>query len=217
MSSALFTVPYDVGIVRVVAIGGGGGGVNGHQPGGGGGYVECGTFSVTSGSIIPITVGSGGTGALTASNNNVIGNTNGTASSFGTMLVARGGNTSSVSPFPGVGSAGGSGSGCPCVTSCCANTYGGSGGSGGSNGSCTAACAVGGLGQGTTTYAACLRLAKIHTLSAEVGGIGGLTQLGSLCQGYGPSGGGGGILVDGAGPSAGNGAIVTKSVLYIYI
>ena len=31
-SSELFAVPYDVGSVRVVAIGGGGGGVNCHQP-----------------------------------------------------------------------------------------------------------------------------------------------------------------------------------------
>ena len=101
--------------VTAVAIGGGGGGANGHMPGGGGGYVQCGTFSVTGGTTIPVTVGVGGSGAAMTLNlnNNIVGNTNGSVSSFGTILVATGGrtglSTSYVFGNPGCGTDGGSG------------------------------------------------------------------------------------------------------------
>ena len=209
-----YIVPLNVTSVTAVAIGGGGGGANGHMPGGGGGYVQCGTFSVTGGTTIPVTVGVGGSGAMYQSNNNIVGNTNGSVSSFGTMLVAIGGRTgllncSYVSGNPGCGTDGGSGSGC-CCWGACGGTYGGSGGSGGSNGGSAAPCTTGGLGQGNATYAACLQMATLHNLTAGTGGIGGLNRYPSQSF-YGPSGGGGGILVDGIGPSAGNGAFYLEA------
>lgn len=182
--------------VTAVAIGGGGGGANGHMPGGGGGYVQCGTFNVSSGTTIPVTVGVGGSGAVNQTSNDIAGNTNGSESSFGTMLVAPGGTTFSFSEYtngntPGTGCAGGSGSGCCCWGKCVDGTYGGSGGSGGSNGGSAGNCTTGGIGQGNATYVACLQMATLHNLTAGTGGIGVLSQLGA----YGPSGGGGGILV----------------------
>ena len=202
-SSGLYFVPPNVASVTVVAIGGGGGGANGHMPGGGGGYVQCGTFNVTSGTSIQVTVGKGGNGSMTQANgnNNIVGNTNGTASSFDTKLVAPGGRSGN----PGTGCAGGSGSGCNCLGFCNNVTYGGSGGSGGADGSSAGTCLNGGLGQGTAAYAACLQMATLHTLAAGAGGRGGLNQVNTIYS-YGPSGGGGGILVDGIGPSAGDGS-----------
>ena len=216
VSSGLYSVPPNVTRVTAVAIGGGGGGANGHMPGGGGGYVNCGTFSVTSGATIPIAVGVGGRGAAQNLFNAIVNNTNGNVSSFGTMLLASGGTTFKSAwnyPAPGQGCAGGSGSGCCCWGACGSGTYGGSGGSGGLNGSSAAPCATGGLGQGNATYAACLQMATLHNLTARAGGIGGLTK---NSGGYAaPSGGGGGILVDGIGPTAGNGAILNELTVII--
>ena len=101
-------------------------------------------------------------------------------------------------------------SGCSCWGACGSNTYGGSGGSGGSNGGSATPCATGGLGQGHATYAACLQMATLHNLTAGTGGIGGLNQYTNLAW-FGPSVGGGGILVDGIGPSAGNGAFYLEA------
>ena len=206
-SDGSFIVPANVSSLTVVAIGGGGGGANGHMPEGGGGYVECGTFSVTSGTTIPVSVGPGGNGAVYQTNNNIVGNTNGSVSSFGTMLVATGGRTGILSTpgISGCGTDGGSGSGYSCWGACGSNTYGGSGGSGGSNGGSAGNCTTGGLGQGNATYAACLQMATLHNLTAGTGGIGGLAQYtgtGWFC----PSGGKGDILDDGTRPPAGNGA-----------
>ena len=167
--------------------------------------MQCGTFNVTSGSTIPVTVGVGGNGALNQTNNNIIGNTNGSVSSLGTMLVAPGGTTVNSLSVTAQGCAGGSGSGCCCLNTCNGGN-GGSGGSGGSNGSSAGNCSTGGFGQGTATYAACLQMATLHNLTAGAGGMGGR----NINPGYGSSGGGGGILVDSIGPTAENGAYYRK-------
>lgn len=199
-----------------MAIGGGGGGANSFMPGGGGGYVASGTFSVTINSTVPVTVGAGGTGAVQTQHpdDSISGNTNGFASTFGDMLTANGGTTWSITPtnwcVAGYGADGGSGSGCCCVGDCTANNgTGGSGGSGGSSGGSAGSCVTGGTGQGTTQFAEHLKLATLHNISAGAGGSGGLNQDGgcSLSFGYGPSGGGGGILIDGNGPYAQNGEL----------
>ena len=97
---------------------------------------------MTSGTIIPVAVGSGGTGALIQLNNNVVNNTNGSASSFGAMLIAfmfiRRHDLKCLAQSPGQGCVGGSGRGCSCVQTCCPNTglHAGSGGSCGSNQRC---------------------------------------------------------------------------------
>lgn len=232
-SNGSFIVPRSSGPtvqVQVVAIGGGGGGTNGHMPGGGGGYLASGTFNVSSNSTVPVTVGSGGTGAFTtvAMDNTVAGNTKGSASRFGDLLVANGGNTWSFVPSSwcaaGHGADGGSGSGCSCWGTCSVpNGAAGSGGSGGLNGGNAGACATGGSGQGSAQFAAHLQLATLHAVTAGAGGVGGLGQIGCyLPFGYGPSGGGGGILIDGNGPVAQNGALInrqikkTRSIVHIF-
>ena len=61
-SSGTFVVPTFVQSVRVLAIGGGGGGEGGDFSGGGGGYVQCGTFNITSVKSVAVIVGAGGDG-----------------------------------------------------------------------------------------------------------------------------------------------------------
>lgn len=206
-SNGSFIVPPHVSRVRVVAIGGGGGGANGYMPAGGGGYVACGTFNVTSNSTVPVTVGAGGTGALSNTGNAIVGISNGFPSKFDNMLVAPGGYSWPTAPTyycsTGYGTNGGTGSGCICLGAC-NGVPGGSGGSGGSNGAGAGTCSIGGLGQGTASYAACLQLVTLHKLTAGVGGVGGSCYWESTCC-YGTSGGGGGILFDGTGPYAQNG------------
>src|SRR5688572_17019299 len=90
-SSGSFTVPAGVTSVRVLAIGGGGGGANGHQGGGGSGYVQSGIYNITPGQNISVTVGSGGSGAISRNDNDIIGLTPGSSSSFGGLITANGG------------------------------------------------------------------------------------------------------------------------------
>jgi hypothetical protein len=88
--STTFTVPLGVSLVRatVVGGGGGGGGSNGSYAaaGGGAGGFASGTFTVTPGSSIAVTVGTGGLGGGA----NASGGTGGT-SSFGDFCSADGG------------------------------------------------------------------------------------------------------------------------------
>ena len=89
-ASTTFTVPLGVRLIRatVVGGGGGGGGTDGTYAGAGGGAggFASGTFSVTPGATIAVTIGSGGTGSATGAS----GGTGGT-SSFGALLSATGG------------------------------------------------------------------------------------------------------------------------------
>ncbi|GAB0116888.1 glycine-rich domain-containing protein [Acidisoma sp. 7E03] len=110
-ASTSFTVPLGVTLLRasVVGGGGGGGGSNGSYAGAGGGAggYASGTFTVTPGSTIAVTVGAGGVGGPAGSAAG-----NGGNSIFGALLSASGGqggqfqNTSSTP-----GGAGGAGSG----------------------------------------------------------------------------------------------------------
>lgn len=146
-ASGTFTVPSGVKNVQVFCVGGGGAGGTGGSggaskgAGGGGGYTKTGTFTVTPGSKIAVTVGAGGTE----------GGAGGT-SSFGTYLSASGGLCAGDIT---TGSKGGSGGGGGALNG--SYSYGGCGGSNGSDS--TGAyngrneSYVGAKGQGTTTRA----------------------------------------------------------------
>lgn len=190
-TSGTFMVPPGVSSVRVLAVGGGAGGANGHQGGGGSGLVATGTLAVSAGDLVPVTVGGFGKGANPCNGcNDIIGNTPGGASSFGTMLSAAGGQTPTVGNGPG-GNGGSGGGG-----SCNAGPVGGAGGtSGAAGGACSYA---GGTGQGST-FTAALSGFTVHTFTAGPGGAGGTSS-------HAGGGGGGGVRLDNAGPSAGNGA-----------
>lgn len=101
-TSGNFTVPANVTSITIEVVGGGGGGgINGSGGGGGGGY-SLGTFSVTPGDIIPVTIGNGGgSGAA------------GGTTSVGAFLQATGGDPGVWVSHPNIGGggAGGIGSG----------------------------------------------------------------------------------------------------------
>ena len=202
--SGSFVVPAGVSYVRAIVVGGGGGGTNGHQPGGGGGYINCNTVAVTSGQSVDVIVGTGGTGAQTyVAANNIVGNTAGGASSFSLYVAANGGSScGTLSPGKSYGCAGGTGSGANCRGICPAGTVGETGGSGGNYGMGTPPNSTGGQGMGNTSYNACLNMAKLHNLTAGVGGLGGQPDPFANC--YSASGGGGGVFIDGNGPAAQN-------------
>lgn len=113
-----WTVPNDVTSVRVLIVGGGGGGGNDEGGGGGaGGFIEDASFFVTQGSTVAVTVGSGGSGSLGATNNK---GANGANSIFGDLTAVGGGGGGSAANFSNTaanqttyfaGNAGGSGGG----------------------------------------------------------------------------------------------------------
>lgn len=188
-SNGTFTVPAGVTQVRVLCVGGGGGGASGHQGGGGSGYVQTGTFNVSAGQTINVTVGTGGTGASAVNNDNtIIGISPGTASSFGNLLTANGGQV--VTSVNGGGQHGGSGGG----GSCNGGSPGGNGGTAGSNGG---ACNQP-YGNGQGNYTASLSMFIRNSITAGAGGAGGQSS-------HSGGGGGGGILINGTGPSGGDG------------
>jgi hypothetical protein len=184
-TSGNFVVPVGVSSVNVLVMGGGGGGASGHQGGGGAGFLSTGSFAVTGGDSIAVTVGAGGSGALQVSNtNNIVGISAGGASSFGGFLSALGGGV--VTSVNSVGQNGSSGGGGSC-------NGGSPGGNGGSNGGpCNQPF---GFGQGD--YLAQLALFTENVLSAGAGGAGGNSTHSGCC--------GGGILFNGLGPSAQDG------------
>ena len=188
-----FVVPIGVNSVNVLVVGGGGGGANGHQGGGGAGFLSVGTFAVTPGDAIPVTVGAGGTGALDASASNaIVGLTAGSGSAFGAFLSSDGGGV--VTGINLGGHNGSSGGGAACNS----GSLGGSGGSGGSNGQpcITGASMPIGLGQGD--YTGLLSLFVENNITAGSGGAGGT---GSHAGG----GGAGGVLINSFGPAAQDG------------
>ncbi len=201
-ASDIFYVPIGVTSVNVLAIGGGGGGANGHQGGGGSGYFGLGTFAVSGGSSIAVTVGSGGNGADSCYGcNTITGLTSGTNSSFGGFLTVGGGlGVSGVNQSGNNGGSGGGGAWNGGINS--TGTAGGAGGSGGSNGE--NANYLGGLGQGD--YTSLLSLFVENTITAGAGGAGG--QGGTGNEHWNPGGGAGGILINGAGPNGDAGASI---------
>ena len=98
-ASGTFTVPAGVTLIRAAAIGGGGAGsgCGGHGGGGGGaGNLATGSFAVTPGQQVTITIGAGASSAP--------GVTGGTTS-IGALLSATGGTGGASSGAPGTGSA----------------------------------------------------------------------------------------------------------------
>ena len=95
----------------MVAIGGGGGGANGLNGGGGSGFVESGRFAVNPGDTFTVVVGSGGAGAVGSFESRIAWNTDGGASSFGELLLSRGGKTPTSEHVGGDGGSGGSAGG----------------------------------------------------------------------------------------------------------
>jgi hypothetical protein len=183
-STAIFTVPTGVTLVRatVVGAGGGGGGTNGTYgaAGGGAGGFASGTFRVTPGSAITVTVGAGGASGLIGASAG-----NGGTSSFGAFCSATGGQGGLfVNTAATLGGSGGTGSGGDLM---------GSGGYGadGQNGSAILA------GNGGTSL---------------MGG-GGRASAGSTlaCSGQAPgSGGGGTYYVDGNGGPGATGTVIVE-------
>jgi hypothetical protein len=110
-ANTAFTVPAGVSLIRATVVGGGGGGGGTNNAyagaGGGAGGFASGTFAVTPGTSIAITVGAGGASGVAGANAG-----NGGTSSFGTFCSAtggEGGQYQSAQATPG--GAGGLGSG----------------------------------------------------------------------------------------------------------
>ena len=83
--------------------------------GGGAGHVTSGTFAVTPGESVPVTVGTGRTGldsGICATYSN------GRASSFGGYFSGAGGSGSTGNYGPGGNGGSGGGAGCQCFTGC---------------------------------------------------------------------------------------------------
>jgi hypothetical protein len=185
-SSGSFIVPDGVTSITAMVIGGGGAGTGTHGNGGGGGYLDVGFFSVTSGSVYDVIVGTGGAsdGVI---GNRAIGGTGGT-SSITSLLSALGGFGGSHPTWPtnkpesGDGGSGGGGGG--------NSGFGGQGGSAGSNGF-TGNTYLGGDGQGALAWSDL----SLFTQVALTAGLGGDASPGSHQGG----GGGGGVVIDGFG------------------
>jgi hypothetical protein len=189
-ASGTFGVPAGVTKVKVRAIGGGGGGggnttQGGGGGGGGGGYAE-GVVAVTPGQAIAVTVGGGGAGGVNnggsaAANSGAAGG----ASSFGTALLAAGGNGGLGSLSGGQGDSGAGGSGAGGAI----NMTGGSGNAG----SAAAASGFGGMGG-----------------AAASGGGGGAASSGLPRAGSFPGGGGGGGGGNTAGAAGAGGLLIVE-------
>ena len=187
--SGTFVVPAGVTCVRVLAVGGGGGGSCSLAPGGGSGYLKSSVISVSPGTSIPFTVGNGGVGGFAVSCFSP--SPNGQDSSFGTLLIAKGGNAGIGVPGPGGNGGSGGGAGGEC-------SFSPHGGENGGNGfACSSQ--SGGVGQGM--WSSYLGLFKEHVFSAGTRGQGGAVAWSNAYAG----GGGGGVVYDGGGPFAQNG------------
>lgn len=131
-SSGTFTVPANVRKIQCFVVGGGGGGGsgNGNNGGGaGGGFTKTGTYNVTPGQQLAVTIGAGGVGGKGedgASGGDWPNGKPGGATSIGNLITANGGN-GGVEVGPG---SGGSGGGESDIDS----NYAGNGGSDGSPG-----------------------------------------------------------------------------------
>jgi hypothetical protein len=213
-SSGTFTVPAGVTAVKVTVIGGGGGGMgwgaNYSGGGGGGGVAVKYITSLTPGSAISVTVGSGGNGGDYLTNS---GATSGGSSSFGSYCSATGGSAGGGT-YPNTGGAGGAGSNGNI------NITGGRGGVGGNATDGSQFIAIGGAGGGSSGQHGQSGLTgytpvnagyqPIYTIGGAgyLGGMGGWTQSylhvspsplsGNAGTGYG-NGGGGGV----SGPATG--------------
>ena len=170
-ANGTFVVPAGVSRILVEMWGGGGGGGGGFSNncgsitggGGGGGAYAKWIFNVTPGTSYPVTVGTGGSGAVNNTGNN---GGNGGTTSLGALIIAGGGN-------------GGGGAPNPCTSSNC----GGNAGQGGDSGSGYFGVS-GGVGESGCSDA-------IGGTGGGGGGAGGQGHGGA--DGNGPGGGGGGM------------------------
>jgi hypothetical protein len=187
-SNGIFVPPAGVTRFRVLVVGGGGGGTGSHYLGGGSGHVRVGEFEVTG--TVAVTVGLGGAGA---DRGNEFSGGNGERSSFGTFLVALGGEGGAGNgdggPGGGAGGAGGSGGG-----GAGNDGFGGNGGSAGSNGG-DGASYEGGLGGNFDDLGG-------FTAALVAPGAGGRAGVSTNSGG----GGGGGVLINWANPTGESGA-----------
>ena len=189
-TSGTFTVPAGVTQVSAVVVGGGGGGGDstaGDEPGagGGGGGLAYGTFTVTPGESLTVTVGTGGAGG---EGNN--GNATTIARGATTLLSGGGGGGgSSTDGDDSGGGAGGSSGGTE-------RDGGGTGGQGGSTTDSTTGCGGGGGAAGYSDNGGAG--ADIGTTNATAGAGGGGGGGGSG-NGTSSGGGGGGVGLRGEG------------------
>lgn len=177
-TSQTWTVPNGVNSVQVFCVGGGGGGYPGNSivggTGGGGGYTKTSIVNVSPGQQINIIIGAGGK----AGNHSMGYLFPGGATSFGSLVVANGGD----SAYPN-GSNGGSGGGAGGYHQ--GEKIGGVGGSDGGDGG--KGNLVGGVGQHTTTRAFGEPNGTLYS-----GGGGGGTRSGGATGYPGGAGGAGG-------------------------
>jgi hypothetical protein len=198
-ANGTFTVPAGVTQVSAVVVGGGGGGGDAtadDEPGagGGGGGLSYGTFTVTSGESLTVTVGAGG-------NNGGTGGTGGTTSiARGATTLLSGGGGSGGSSTDGVSAGGGNGG----SSGGTERDGGGTGGNGGSTSDSTTGAGGGGgaAGYSGNGGAGSNRGANNATAGAGGGGGGGGGGTSSLAGG---GGGGVGLLGEGT-----NGAAATN-------
>lgn len=199
-SSGTFTVPTGVTEVSAVVVGGGGGGgnaTNDDEPGAGGagGGLSYGTFSVTPGESLTVTVGSGG-------QNGATGGTGGTSSLSrgGTTLLSGGGGSGGSSTDSGAsgGGTGGSSGGTE-------RDGGGTGGNGGATSDSSTGAGGGGGAAGYSGNGGEGADRGSNNATAGSGGGGGGGGSGSSTRG-GAGGGGVGILGEGASGAAGSGS-----------
>ena len=200
--SNCYTIPADWSNTNTIeAIGGGGGGGggtdgvsanNGGRGGGGGGgggeYRKINNFSSTAGTVIPISVGTGGpgnSGANGTAGNNTTWNTS--------SLVAVHGNGGGWSNGTGGGTAGAGGTG---GTGAAANFNGGAGGVGGTRNANVGGGGAGGGGAGGTTAIGGTAGSVGTSATGTNGGAGGATSGGSVGTQPGGTGGNGTIWTD---------------------
>lgn len=207
-TSGAFTVPTGVTQVSAVVVGGGGGGAgsdgdrNEGNTGGGGGGLAYGTFSVTPGESLTVTVGAGGAGGGTGGNGGV-GGTTIIARGATTLLsgggglggqerstAARAGGSSGGTERDGGGSGGSSGSATDNNSGSGgggAGGYSGNGGNGGSNGGSGSAGSGGGGAGGLSTS---------NAIATGGGGVGllGEGSSGTTSSAGGSGGSNGGVL-----------------------
>ena len=158
-----WTVPTGVKEVLVFLIGGGGGGgghFNGYAGGGGGGYAATQIIKVTPGDVIPIIIGSGGSGAIVETQTATTNATARGASSFGNMLTCLGGEA-------GISSTSTSNEG---------TSGGGSGGAGGGGAYLSRTAGTGGSGKGEDGHGKNAGVGAINQLKHYCGAFCPITQ-----------------------------------------
>jgi hypothetical protein len=171
-TDALSPVPYSIDFL-VVAGGAGGGGSQFHSGGGGAGGYRTSTQTVSSGTVITVTVGDGGTAGGSNSNRGSNGSNSSISGSGLTTITSTG------------GGGGGSGNDAP-------NKDGASGGSGGGAGGGTPVAGVGGAGNTPSTSPSQGNNggAMVYVANYGSGGGGGASAVG--VNGSGTNGGNGG-------------------------